>query len=125
MLLPEFPVPHTWTFAKSPHESVDLPMQPLPAGLAGRTLFLSLRYSSNTTEPIRAGVTFYRGKAELQTLVFKPYFFEKSSEDFFFLTIPRDADTVQVRLRVSNKTTRITLENFQLFMDAPQAAAQN
>jgi hypothetical protein len=118
VLLPDLPIPHTWIFVKGPHEPVDLPAQPLPASLAGHTFFLSLRYSSNTTEPVRAGVTFYRGKKEIQTFVFKPYFFDKSSEDFFFLTIPSEADSVQVRLRVSEKTTRVTLENFQLFTTA-------
>ncbi len=118
-LLPPFATPQTWIFKKGAHEPIDFPARPIDAALAGRTFLLSLRYSSNTTEPVRAAVTFYQGRNEIQTLVFKPYFFDKSSEDFFFVTIPVGADSVQVRLRVSEKTTRITLENFQLLMNAP------
>ena len=116
-LLPDFPKAHTWTFKKGPHETLDFAARPIPPALAGRTLFLSLRYSANTTEPVRAGVTFLHGKNAIQLLTFKPYFFDNSSEDFFFVTIPPDADAMQIRLRVSEKTTRITLENFQLFVD--------
>jgi hypothetical protein len=62
---------------------------------------------------------FQRGDRALSTLVFKPYFFPQSSEDFFFLTVPHDADCVRIRLRVSPKTKRITLDSFRLFIDAP------
>lgn len=117
LLLPPFPVPHTWTLEKGAHEPILFPAQPIPWDLAGRTVFLSLRYSSNTTEPVRAFVTFFHGERELQTLVFKPYFFDESSEDFFFVTIPPEATALQVRLRISEKTTRITLDRFQLLTD--------
>ncbi|MGH8047933.1 MAG: hypothetical protein ACREKL_11865 [Chthoniobacterales bacterium] len=117
LLLPPFPVPHTWTLKKGSHEQIVLPAQPIPWDLAGRTFFLSLRYSSDTTEPIRAYVTFLSEDRELQTLVFKPYFFDESSEDFFFVTIPREATAMQVRLRISEKATRINLERFQLLTD--------
>jgi len=119
VLFPDLQVPHVWTFAKAPTDGIDLPVQTLPSGLTGQTLFLSLRYSSNTTEPVRAAVTFLRAGKYLQSLVFKPYFFDKSSEDFFFLTVPSEADSVQIRLRISGKTKRITLENFQLFSNRP------
>lgn len=118
LLLPPFPVPQTWTFRKSEHAPILFPALPIPWDLTGRTLFLSLRYSSNTTEPVRAFVTFFERDRELETLVFKPYFFTESSEDFFFVTIPRTATAVQVRLRISEKTERITLERFQLLTDA-------
>jgi hypothetical protein len=123
LVLPPFPVPHTWTFEKGAHEPILFPPQPIPWELAGRTFFLSLRYSSNTTEPVRAFVTFLRDGQELQTLVFKPYFFDESSEDFFFVTIPAEATALQVRLRISEKTSRITLERFQLLTDSAFAPA--
>jgi hypothetical protein len=122
-LLPPFDVPGTWTFTRGPHDPVALPPMPLPKWIAGRTLFLSMRSSSNTTEPIRAGVFFRHGDREISGLVFKPYFFDESSEDFFFLTVPPDADSMQIRLRVSEKTKRLTIEKFRLFIDAP--ASQN
>ncbi|HEY8901568.1 MAG TPA: hypothetical protein VIM61_14235 [Chthoniobacterales bacterium] len=123
-LLPDFPVPHTWSFTKPPRDVIELPVNPLPAWLRGRTLFLSLRFSSNTTEPVRAGVTFLHGDTVLQQLTFKPYFFDESSEDFFFLTVPPEADTMQIRLRISSKARRITLERFRLFADSPEERAQ-
>jgi len=117
-LLPDFPVPHTWTFAKPPKDDpVTLPPLPLPPWIANRTLFLSTQASSNTTEPIRIGVIFLRKGAIIQQLAFKAYFFDESSEDFFFVTIPPDADAVQIRLRLSRKTKRITLDSFRLFVD--------
>ncbi len=116
-LLPNLPVPHEWTFEKAPTDPIDLPVVPLPEGLSGRTLFLSMRYSSNATEPVRAAVDFLRAGKSIQSLVFKPYFFDRTSEDFFFLTVPPDADALQIRLRLSSKTRRITLEDFQLLTD--------
>jgi hypothetical protein len=118
-LLPALGESGEWTFQTGDHATVALSAIPIPPWLAGHTLFLALRYSSNTTEPIRAWVEFQRGGRSLSTLVFKPYFFPQSSEDFFFLTVPRDADSVQIRLRVSPKTKRITLDSFRLFIDAP------
>jgi hypothetical protein len=117
-LLPDFPVPHTWTFATPPKgDPVELPPHPLPSWIANRTLFLSTRASSNTTEPVRIGVIFLRRGIIVQQLAFKAYFFEKSSEDFFFVTVPPGADAVQLRLRLSRKTKRITLDSFRLFVD--------
>ncbi len=118
-LLPMLGASGEWTFQAGVRPTVTLPAIPLPPWLAGHTLFLSLRYSSNTTEPIRAWVAFRRGGRPLSTLVFKPYFFPQSSEDFFFLTVPRDADSVRIQLRVSPMTSRITLDSFRLFIDAP------
>lgn len=118
-LLPMLGASGEWTFQAGVRPTVTLPAVPLPPWLAGHTLFLSLRYSSNTTEPIRAWVAFRRGGRPLSTLVFKPYFFPLSSEDFFFLTVPRDADSVRIQLRVSPMTSRITLDSFRLFIDAP------
>lgn len=116
-LLPAFPVPHTWTWQKPPREPLVFPRSPVPPALRGRTLFLSLRYSANTTEPVRAGVFFYDGAGRLrQLLTFKPYFFDQSSEDFFFVTIPPDAETLEIRFRVSEKTRRLTLDRFALFL---------
>jgi hypothetical protein len=122
-LLPALGASGEWTF-KAGGDPFELPAIAIPPWLAGRTLFLALRYSSNTTEPIRAWVTFQRGSRELSTLVFKPYFFPESSEDFFFLTVPRDADSVRIRLRVSSKTKRITLDSFRLFIDASASQKQ-
>jgi hypothetical protein len=116
-LLPEFPVPYTWKFAKAPRDMIDLPIKTIPSSLIGRTLFLSMRFSSNTTEPVRASVIFSNGGRRLQELTFKPYFFDELSEDFFFLTVPADADAVQVRLRISSKAKRITLDSFRLFLE--------
>jgi hypothetical protein len=118
-LLPALGASGQWTFKAGEHDPFALPAIAVPSWLAGHTLFLALRYSSNTTEPIRAWVTFQRGDRALSTLVFKPYFFPQSSEDFFFLTVPRDADCVRIRLRVSPKAKRITLDSFRLFIDAP------
>lgn len=124
LLVPGLPVPHTWTWQRPPRDPILLPPQPIPASLRGRTLFLSLRFSSNTTEPIRAGVFFSAGPRLRQLLTFKPYFFDRSSEDFFFVTIPPDADTMEIRLRVAEKARRVTLESFRLFVD-PSPPAKN
>ncbi|MDD5199012.1 MAG: hypothetical protein PHC88_04355 [Terrimicrobiaceae bacterium] len=118
-LLPELPVPHTWDFSKPKHDAIELPPRPLPALLAGRTLFLSLRYSSDATEPIRAAAAFLHRGVRIQDLSLTPYFFGESSEDFFFITIPPEADAVQVRFRISPKAGRVALDSFRLFVDGP------
>lgn len=121
LLVPGLSVPHTWTFATPPREPLELPAVAIPPHLAGRTLFLALRYSANTTEPVRAAVTFSRGDTRLQFLTFKPYFFPASSEDFFFVTIPPGADRLNIRVRLSEKTRRLTLDSFRLFSEPAPA----
>lgn len=116
-LLPRFSVPHTWTFDKPLRDTAILPRLPIEPWLRGRTLFIASSQSSNTTEPVRGWVYFYEGERTLQKLTIKPYFFPNSSEDFHFIAIPPRADSMEVRLRVSDKARRITLDSFRIFLD--------
>lgn len=118
-LLPDFGVPATWKFDHPPKDTLEFSERTIPPELRGKTLFLSTTQASNTTEPVRAWVYFYEGDHEIQKLTIKPYFFEEPSEDFHFLTIPPNADSMQLRVRVSDKAKSITLDTFGLFMEAP------
>lgn len=120
-LFPFLAVPHTWTFTKPPREPFELKSITIRPDLAGRTLLLSLRFSANTTEPVRAKVDFLRGENPLQTLTFKPYFFPESSEDFFFVTIPPGTDRMSISVRLSAKVRRLTLDSFRLFTEPAPA----
>ncbi len=117
VFVPQLEVPDSW---KLPHRSTDpveYPPVAIPASLRGRTLFLGLRYSSDETEPIRANVYFYRDGERLHDLTLKPYLFPELSEDFFFMTIPEDADSLSLRLRISPKAKRFTLDRFELLRE--------
>lgn len=117
VLLPPVETGKTWTFPRKASDPLVLPVTPIPPELRGRTFFLFLRYSSNKTEPIRGEVYFSENGEEFLDYVFKPYFFPKSSEDFFFFTIPENADALKIRLRRPKDTERITLDELRLFME--------
>lgn len=120
LLLPEFDVPQTWTFEKPPRETIVFPRRPIPSWLRGRTLFIPSSQASNTTEPVRAWLHFYADGREIQKLTIKPYFFPETSEDFHFLSIPADADSMELRVRVSEKAREISLDSFRIFLDGPE-----
>jgi hypothetical protein len=116
-LFPNLHVPAQWTFTGDKTDAFELPAISIPPELRGRPILLALRYSSDETEPFRAGVRFLKGTDTLQFLTFKPYFFTESSEDFFIFEIPLDADTVEIRARVTSGTSRIELADFTLYVE--------
>lgn len=116
-LLPPLELPQTWQIAGRRPDPVQFDPVEIPESLRGRTVFVALRYSSDQTEPIRVGVAFYKGEDRILDLNFKPYFFPESSEDFFFATIPKDAETMSIRFRIYNDTEWITVEKLDIYVE--------
>jgi hypothetical protein len=117
LFVPQLAVPGSWQLPNRPTDPTEYPPVPVPPELRGRTLFLGLRYSSDETEPVRANVYFYRAGTRIHELNLKPYLFPEPSEDFFFLTIPEDADSLSLRLRIKPEARRFTLDRFDLLME--------
>lgn len=118
LFVPQLTVPGRWDLPQRPTHPVEYPRVSIPPALRGRTLFLGLNYSSDETEPVRANVYFYRDNERIHDLTLKPYLFPELSGDFFFITIPEDADSLSLRLRISSeKAKRFTLDRFDLLLE--------
>ncbi len=117
LFVPQIGVPGAWLLPNRTPDPTEYPPVPIPPSLRGRTLFLGLRYSSDETEPVRVNVYFYQAGTRIQELTLKPYLFPEPSEDFFFLTIPDEADSLSLRLRIKPEAKRFTLDRFDLLME--------
>lgn len=117
LFVPQLPLAGNWQLPNRDTDPTEYPPRRIPPELSGKTLLLGLRYSSDETEPVRVNVYFYRDEKRIQELTLKPYLFAESSEDFFFITIPEDADSLSLRLRIKPEAKRFTLDRFDLLME--------
>lgn len=117
LFVPQLTVPGEWQLPAQQTDPTEYPPVGIPTELRGKTLFLGLRYSSDETEPVRVNVYFYQHGKRIQELTLKPYLFPEPSEDFFFLTIPDEADALSLRLRIRPEAKRFTLDRFDLLME--------
>ncbi|MGC1480289.1 MAG: hypothetical protein WA771_07280 [Chthoniobacterales bacterium] len=122
LFVPQLKVPSAWALPHRRTEPTEYSPVPIPPALRGQVLFLGLRYSSDETEPVRVNVYFYRDGDRFHELTLKPYLFPDPSEDFFFLTIPPDADALSLRLRISPEARRFTLDRFDLLREESPSA---
>lgn len=99
------PLPRDWNVAKD-GDWFSEPVE-IPASLRGVEVFLSARYASAATEPIRLRLEFFGEKGEEVTLTFKPYLLPKPSADFFAFRVPEWAVRAKMRIRAEKG-------NFQL-----------
>jgi hypothetical protein len=111
------PLPARWDFDKQPTEW-KLENQKIPAGLAGRELFVFLRYASDRTEPVRLWLEFETSEKNPPVLTFKPYLFRDMSPDFFAFRIPSNATSFSLRLKVSKSTKWLEIERMDIFVAA-------
>lgn len=111
----------TWEFKKEFTQKME--SLPVPAEVRGKQIFIGLRYASNTTEPVRLGVDFRdKAGAPLTSLLFKPYLFPETSPDFFAFSIPQNAETMAIWIRVSGKTKWIRLDAIDVTVQEEPAA---
>lgn len=96
---------------------------PIPASLRGKFVRLEIEAAAPSVEALTVHLDFLDGKKPHAELLLKPYFHPEPHSEFFDLSIPANATTCVIELRLAKSTKRIRVTGFRALVETPPPGA--
>jgi hypothetical protein len=91
----------------------------VPESLRGKLVWLELVAGSEQVEAFTLRFEFKRNGSDVAEYLLKPYLHPGGGKDFFAFTVPSDADTCDLTMKVTGKAKKIEFESFRALVFSP------